>query len=538
MEATVMLSVQCSGVARSRWIALAMCASVFLVSVAFGTDVVTYHNDNSRTGQNTQETILTTSNVNSTAFGRLFTFPVDSTIDAQPLYLSAVNIPNQGTHNVIYTVTENDSVYAFDADTGASLSQVSLLQPGEVASDTHSCSQVVPKIGITSTPVIDRTAGTNGTIYIVAMSKKSSTYFQRLHALDITTGQEEFSGPTTITAKYPGTGDNSQNGFVIFDPGQYEERAGLLLNGNTIYTAWSSHCDQRPYTGWIMGFNKLTLKPSGILNVTPNGNEGAIWQAGAGLAADKTGVFFMDGNGTFDTTLNSQGFPSSGDYGNGILRVGAQNGKLAVIDYFNMFNTVSESNADEDLGSGGLLLLPSMKDSGGIQRNLAIGAGKDSNIYIVDRTNMGKFDSSSNHIWQEIDGALPNGVWAMPAFYNGNVYYAPQGWNLLQFKFTQAKLSTTAQSMSSISFTYPGSTPSVSANGTSNGIVWAIEHTGTSVLHAYKASDLSKELYNSNQAAGNRDHFGSASHFGTPTIVNGKVYVGTTSGVAVFGLLQ
>jgi len=535
----VVFSVQNPRVAQSHLgFVFGLCVLLSVAMNAFATDVSTYHNDNSRTGQNTQETILTTSNVNSASFGRLFSFSVDSTIDAQPLYLSSITIPNQGTHNVIYTATENDSVYAFDADTGTPLWQLSLLQPGEQASDTHNCSQVVPTIGITSTPVIDRRAGAHGTIYIVAMSKRGSTYFQRLHALDITTGQEEFGGPTTISAKYPGTGDNSQNGFVIFDPAQYAERAGLLLNGNTIYTAWTSHCDQRPYTGWIMGFNKLTLKPAGVLNVTPNGNEGAIWQAGAGLAADKSGVFFMDGNGTFDTTLNSKGFPISGDYGNGILRIGPQNGKLAVLDYFNMFNTVSESDADEDLGSGGLIVLPSMKDSGGNQKSLAIGGGKDGNIYIVDRTNMGKFNSSSNNIWQEIDGALPNGVWSMPAFYNGNIYYAPQGWNLLQFKFTQAKLSTTPLSISATSFAYPGSTPSVSANGGSNGIVWAIEHKSTSVLHAYRANDLSKELYNSNQAAGNRDHFGTASHFGTPTIVNGKVYVGTATGVAVFGLLK
>jgi hypothetical protein len=531
----VTFSARFSGVLRPYFVA---CLVLLTASFAFATDVTTYHNDNSRTGQNTHETILTTSNVNSSTFGRLFSFATDSTIDAQPLYLASVNIPSQGTHNVIYTVTENDSVYAFDADTGTSLWHVSLLQSGEVPSDTHNCSQVEPTIGITATPVIDRTAGPNGTIYVVSMSKKSSTYFQRLHALDITTGQEQFGGPTTISAKYPGTGDNSQNGFVTFDPAQYEERAGLLLTGNTIYTAWTSHCDQRPYTGWVMAFNKLTLKSAGVLNVTPNGNEGAIWQAGAGLAADKTGVFFLDGNGTFDNTLNSQGFPSSGDYGNGILRVGPKNGKLSVLDYFNMFNTVSESDADEDLGSGGILLLPAMKDSGGVQRSLAIGGGKDGNIYIVDRTNMGKFNASSNNIWQEIDGALPNGVWAMPAFYNGNVYYAPQGWNLLQFKFTQAKLSTTPLSISSANFAYPGSTPSVSANGTSNGIVWAIEHKSTSVLHAYKATDLTQELYNTNQATNNRDHFGTASHFGTPTIVNGKVYVGTATGVVAFGLLQ
>jgi hypothetical protein len=310
----------------------------------------------------------------------------------------------------------------------------------------------------------------------------------------------------------------------------------LLLNGQ-IYTAWTSHCDIRPYTGWIITYNESTLAQSGVLNVTPNANEGAIWQAGSGLSSDGTFAYFLDANGVFDTSLNSKGFPNMGDYGNAFMKIGFHNNKLQVADYFNMFNTVSESNSDEDLGSGGTIVLPVMKDAQGVTRHLVIGAGKDSNIYIVDRTNLGKFSPTSNNIYQEIDGALAGGEWATSAYFNGNVYFGPQSNKLMQYQFSKALLSTTAKSKTAISFTYPGTTPSVSSNGKTSGIVWAVEHTNTSVLHAYDATNLASELYNSNQAAGGRDQFGSAAHFGTPMIVNGKVYVGTTNSVAVFGLL-
>jgi hypothetical protein len=517
------------------------CLVIFVLTViasASATDVVTYHNDIARTGQNLSETTLTTSNVKSSSFGKLFTMPVDGVIDAEPLYLSGLSIGGV-THNVLYAVTENDSVYAFDADTGARLWKISLLLSGESPSGDQGCGQISPQIGITSTPVIDRGSGPNGTIYVVAMSVKGSTYFQRIHALDVTTGVEQFGGPVAVQAKYPGTGDNSHNGYVIFDPKQYAERAGLLLLNGAIYTGWTSHCDDRPYTGWLIGYRESNLQQTSVLDVTPNGNEGSIWQAGSGLASDGTSIYFLDANGTFDTTLNSGGFPVNGDYGNAIVRVSTTNHQLAVADYFNMYNTVAESDSDEDLGSGGALVLPPMKDSTGTTRYLVIGAGKDSNIYIADRTNMGKFNpSNDNAIYQEIDGVLGGGIWAAPAAFDGSVYYGPVGNNLLQFKFSQAKLSTTPVSASSATFAYPGTTPSVSANGATNGIVWAIEHSDPSdVLHAYNASNLAKELYNSNQAAGGRDSFGQASHFGTPMIINGKVYVGTINNVTAFGLL-
>src|SRR5580692_6519458 len=330
-----------------------------------GTNVTTYHNDNARTGQNLTETILTPSNVNSSSFGKLFAITVDGKVDAQPLYLTQVSIPNQGTHNVLYVATEHGSVYGFDADGGTLLWQVSMLAAGETTSDDHGCSQITPEIGVTATPVIDPKAGAHGTIYVVAMSRDGGgNYHQRLHALDVTTGAEEFGGPQNIQASFPGTGDNSSGGKVVFAPGQYAERAGLLLLNGVVYTAWTSHCDVRPYTGWIMGFDQSTLAQVSVLNVTPNGNAGSVWMSGAGPAADTSGnIFLLDANGTFDTTLDANGFPSQGDYGNAFLKISSANRQLSVADYFEMSNQGAENGSDEDLGSGGALVLPDLTNS-------------------------------------------------------------------------------------------------------------------------------------------------------------------------------
>jgi len=502
------------------------------------TDVLTYHNDVARTGQNLTETTLTPSNVTSAKFGKLGFYSVDGLVDAEPLYASKVAVPSNGTHNVLIVPTEHGSVYAFDADSGATLWHVSTLKSGETSSDDRGCGQVTPEIGVTSTPVIDRTRGPNGTIYVVAMSKNNSgDYHQRLHALDLALGTELSGGPVEIQATYPGTGDNSSNGNVVFDPAQYKERAALLLLNGVIYTGWASHCDYRPYTGWIMGYNESTLAQTSVLNVTPNGNEGAIWMAGAGLAADTSGnIYFLDANGIFDTSLNPSGFPSDGDYGNAFMKLSTTGNKLAVADYFEMDNGVSESSSDTDLGSGGMIVLPDLKDGAGNTWHLAVGAGKDSNLYVVNRDSMGKFSSNKNNTYQELPGALPGGVWAMPAYFNNTVYYGSVGSPIQAFTITNAKLSTSATSQTPNSFGYPGATPSISANGASNGIVWAVENATPAVLHAYNATNLN-ELYNSNQASGGRDQFGPGNKFITPMIVNGKVFVGTTNGVAVFGLL-
>jgi hypothetical protein len=502
------------------------------------TDVLTYHNDNGRTGQNLNEAILSAANVTNNHFGKLWVLNTDGRVDAQPLYAAGVVIPRKGAHNVVYVATEHDSVYAFDADSTNLFWQVSLLGTGEVTSDDRGCNQVTPEIGITATPVIDRQLGPNGTMFVVAMSKDGSGhYYQRLHALDLATGTNRLA-PTTVAATYPGTGENSVGTNVVFDPAQYKERCGLLLLGGVIYTAWASHCDIQPYTGWIMGYDEHTLAQTSVLNITPNGSEAAIWMAGAGLAADtSSNIYFLAGNGTFDTTLVN-GFPNRGDYGNAFMKLSTVRNQLAVADYFDISNTVSESDGDVDLGSGGALVLPDMVDGLGDTRQLAVGAGKDGNLYLVDRSNLGKFSPNNNNgIYQEMAGVLPGGVWAMPAYFNGMLYYGSVGNNLQAFPFQSARLGSRS-SKTAASFAYPGTTPGISANGTSNGIVWATENTTPAVLHAYAATNLATELYNSTQAAGGRDNFGTGNKFITPTIASARVYVGTTTGVGVLGLLD
>jgi hypothetical protein len=502
-----------------------------------GVDVTTYHYDVGRTGLNASETSLTPSNVTSSKFGLLRMLSVDGLVDGQPLYLS--NLTAGGLQrNVVYAVTEHDSVYAFDADSGAQIWKTSILGSNETTSGDHGCGQITPEIGITSTPVIDRNAGPHGTIFVVGMSEdQSGGYHQRLHALDATTGTELAGSPTEIHATYPGTGANSSGGNVVFDPGQYAERVGLLLLNGTIYLGWTSHCDGGPYTGWLMAYSESTLAQAAVLNLTPNGSEGSIWMAGTGLAADSNGyIYFLDANGTFDSTLDSNGFPANGDFGNGFIKVSTAGGSLAVADYFEPYNTTAESDEDQDLGSGGALVLPDMTDASGTVHHLAVGAGKDSNIYVVNRDSMGKFSANSDStIYQQINGAI-GGVWSMAAYFNNAVYYGAVSDNLKAFPIVNARLATTAAFQSANSFAYPGTTPAVSANGTTNGIVWAVENSSPAVLHAFDATNL-QELYNSNQAANGRDQFGNGNKFITPMEVNGKVFVGTPSGVAIFGLL-
>jgi hypothetical protein len=498
-------------------------------------DVLTYHNNNTRQGLDSQETTLTLNNVNTGTFGRLFTITINAPVDAQPLYVSGVTIAG-ALHNLLVVASENGLVYGFDADTGVKLWQRGTPKKGETVSDDRGCGQVSPEIGITSTPVITRPTGSNPVIYVVAMSKDASgNYHHRLHALDATTGDELFKGPVDISAKYPGTGDNSSGGYVIFDPAQYKERPGLLWINGTVYLAWSSHCDARPYTGWIMGYNGTTLAQTTVLNLTPNANDGAIWNSGAGMAADNAGnIFVLEANGVFDGTVNAAGFPTEGDYGNAVLRISTANG-LAVTDYFEMSNAESENNGDVDLGSGGGLLV-SLIDSSQKTWNVIVAAGKDGNLYLVNRGNMGKFNATTNNIYQELDGVLPGGIWSMPAYFQGRLYYTPVDSPMLGFQFKNAKLLATPFAKTVHSFGYPGATPSISANGTANAIVWVAENATPAVLHAYNALTL-QELYNTNQAANGHDQFGNGNKFITPTIANGKVYVGTTTGVGVFGLL-
>ncbi|MGB6484472.1 MAG: hypothetical protein WBE86_13385 [Candidatus Acidiferrales bacterium] len=509
-------------------------------------NVLTYHDDNARTGGNANETILKPGNVNPREFGKVGFLPVQGLVDAEPLYVSHLRIGG-AKRNVIFVVTEHDLAYAFDADTFAKLWQVSLLGPDETPSGNRGCGQVTPEIGVTATPVIDLHGGPDGIMYVVAMSKDSSgKYYQRLHALDLVTGTEVNGGPETIVATFPGSALPNSSGQVDFDPKQYKERSGLLLLNGVVYTSWASHCDFDPYTGWIIGFDATTLKRASVLNIEANGSEGAFWMAGAGPAVDESGnIYLLAGNGSFETTLNAQGFPDKGDFGNAFLKLAVSSGKLSVADYFDMHNTVEESRKDLDLGSGGTLVLPDMTDNSGKVRHLAVGAGKDNIIYLVDRDSMGKFNpDNDNAIYQEIPSTGSEnsnglggsgGVYSMPAYFNNTLYYGAVDDSIRAFKFEHARIVTPAASKTAITFGYPGATPSISSDGISDAIVWAVENNTPGVLHAYDASNLAHELYNSNRER-RRDEI-TGNKFITPMIAAGKVYVGTPNGVAVFGLL-
>jgi len=516
-------------------------------------DVTTFKNDVARTGQYLTEATLTPANVNSTSFGLLHNVQVDGKVDAQPLYLSQLTVKG-GAHNVVFVATEHDSVYAIDADSGSPLWRASMLATGETLSGSQGCGQVVPEIGITSTPIIDRTAGPHGALYVVAMSfDNSSKYHQRLHALDVTTGAELPGSPVEITATFTFNGSTT-----TFEPGQYEERAALLLSGGLIYTSWTSHCDHAPYGGWVIAFKQSDLSRASAINVAPGSNPNntaspsaddtqysrngpAIWMSGDGPGADAAGnIYFLAGNGRFETSLDSNGFPNQGDYGNAFVKLSPAGGNLAVADYFATFDEVHLSAQDLDLGSGGEMLLPDLMDSTNTVRHLVVGAGKNGKIYVVDRDNMGKFNSTKNNIWQEVDAVLGGGVFSSPAWFNGNLYYNAYGAKLKAFSVTNAKLSTAATSQSATTFGYPGTSPAISANGTASAIVWAHENASNNaaVLHAYDAANLATELYNNTQATGNRDQIGTGNKFITPTVAGGKVFVGTTNSVAIFGLLH
>jgi hypothetical protein len=537
----------------SKWLALA--AVLLAASPVLATDVLTFHNDPTRTGLNDHETILNPSNVNQDNFGLLFNLRVDGKVDAQPLYVSSIQIKGVGRKNVVIVATEHDSVYAFDADAGTLYWQVSLLVGNEVPSDNRGCDQVTPEIGITATPVIIRDAGNPGTIYLVAMSKtnrnKTTVYHQRLHALSLADGSEIADSPVGIEASFPGKGPgNDGAGHVVFNPADYKERAALLLHNNVIYTGWASHCDNPPYTGWIIGYHVNSLARVQVLNVDPNGRPtskflpdgsgNSFWGSGAGLSVDNNGFLYaLTANGPFGEP-SSDGFPRNGDYGDTFLKLSS--GGLKVVDYFTPYNQAQQAATDEDLGSGGTLILPNMSTAGGEVVHLAVGAGKDGNIYLVDRNQMGKINlktSDNSNVYQEVLNALGGAVFGSPAYFNAHLFYGAASATLRQFTFHDGLLSTNATSATTTSFGYPGTTPSVSSSGTESGIVWAYENapSGDAVLHAYNAVDLTQELYNTTQAPNKRDAFGAGNKFIIPTICNGKVFAATTNSVGVFGLL-
>lgn len=503
------------------------------VGPSSSTDVVTYHYDNQRTGENLKETTLTTSNVNSLTFGKVGEFAVDGQIDGQALFLSQLAIPGQGNKDVLYVATENDTVYAVDAQSisGSSatvLWKTSVFPSGESPATSLPCGNISPN-GVTATPVIDRA---RNAIYVEAMSQNSAgNIFHRLHALDLTNGNELFGGPTTITASYPGTGGNSSGGIVTFLPQVHHERAALLETGNTVYTAWSGlFGDCGAYSAWVLAYDAGTLKQTSAIDLVPNNSGGGMWMGGGGPAADGAGnVYVISGNGFGDTpgTNNS--------YGNSFVRLSTSPG-LNVGDYFTPYNTRSEDSADEDFGSAGPLLLPDLTDRTATVRHLAVGAGKDGNLYVLDRDNLGQFNSTKNNIYQPAIALSTGENHSSPVLFNNTVYIGPTNNALKAFPISQALLATSPSSQSAHVFGSNGAVASISANGASQGILWALDWEA-GILFAYDARDLSKELYDSNQAAGNRDHFSAVGgHFITPMVANGRVYIGTRTSVAVFGL--
>jgi Chitobiase/beta-hexosaminidase C-terminal domain/PQQ-like domain len=512
-----------------------------IMSYAQG-QVTTYHNDTARTGQNIAETILTPANVNSTQFGKLWSTTVDGYVYAQPLYLPNVQNIAGGTHNVLYVATEHDSVYALDADSGAVLWQQSLINPGagitSVSSSDVACNDLVPEIGITSTPVIDTSTGT---IYVLAKTKENGTYHQRLHALDVATKAEKFGGPTEIVATA---------GSISFDPFKQHNRPGLLLENGHLVIAWASHCDYTPYQGWVISYNATTLAQEAVFNTEPDatgGGYGGIWMAGDGVAADASGnVYFATGNGDFNT--------ATGDYGDSIVKLSLNAGAFSVADFFTPFNQSTLNGGDTDLGSGGVLLLPDLP-SGSAHQHLLVQMGKEGKIYLVDRDSMGHFcatcTSQDTNIVQEIPGAS-TGIWGSPAYWNGHVYWGggKEGSNgadsAKAFSFNannSGLLSTSPTSKTSNAFSFSTAAPVISANGATNGILWILDnHTFASsccqILYAYDATNLATMLYNSNQAANSRDVPGGAVKFTAPMVANGKVYVGSQGKVSGYGMLS
>jgi len=520
--------------------------------------VLTQHNDNGRSGQNLQETTLTPQNVNSTAFGKLFSYSVDGQIYTQPLYVPNVSVPNQGIHNVIYVTTQNDTVYAFDADglNGAPLWQDSFVNPaagiipvpcGTDGSTSIACG-VYPIYGITGTPVIDPYTNT---MYLVARTYESSVGVQRLHALDISNGAEKFGGPVVIAASVPGTGaGHTKANIVNFNPLADIQRAGLLLVNGTVYIGWAG-----AQHGWIMGYSAQnstqTLTQVAVFNTTPNSGSGGIWASGNGLAADTSGnIYAAVGDATFDA--NSGGI----DYGDSVLKL---NGSLQVLDYFAPMDQACRAANDKDLGSAGPMLLPAQP--GPFPDELIV-AGKGGSpcqssgfslIYLINQNFLGRYNPSQDQVVQEISGSTA-GYFSSPAYWQGesgtNLYLAGTGGGqrvgdyLKMYSLTNGQLSTAPVALSTNQFTV-GSTPSVSANGSSAGIVWAIERqdplgtiSGTlpAILYAYDATNVSTMLYNSAQQQ-KRDQGGCGNKFQVPTVANGKVYVGTQNEVDVFGLL-
>lgn len=505
-------------------------AAQFVVPAAQAqVNVTTWHNDGARTGANTHEQVLTTANVNVNQFGRLFQITLDGQVYAQPLVMAGVQIAG-GTHNVVYVATEHDSVYAIDGDNGTIYRQVSLIPSGGTTVNASSdlvqqCLDLSPEIGITGTPVIDPASQT---LYVVSKAKVGGRLVQHLHALDIATMAEKFGGPTEIQATAPGTAPDGDGGVVTFNPSAEHQRPGLALDNGHVLITWASHCDHDVYHGWMISYNAQTLAQDGVWNVTPNGApggnliEGGIWMSGAAPAVDGAGnIYLATGNGYQNGTT---------DFGDSVVKLGPPvNGRFPVLDYFTPFNEGgSNTLGDTDLGSGGVLLLPTTTNGS----QFLTQAGKAQTIHILDQNNLGKLCSncaSDTQIPQEVTGA--GFVLSTPVYLNGHIYWNTGGHPVTSWSFdTNTGVMSTApvsQSTAAVGNFSATDAASISSNNASNGIYWLMHNTGE--LFAFDATDLTNVLWRSGQASGNRDQGGSATKFAPPTIANGHVYVGNST---------
>ena len=490
--------------------------------------VTTWGYSAQRNNVNSAEYILTPTNVKTTTFKKLFTYPVDSYIYGQPLFVPQLTIKG-GTHNVVYVATEKNSVFAFDADGGGQLWKVNF-GSAVPCGNIHGCG-VAPEVGITATPVIDTTLGN---IYVAnrQFNPNTGAYSNWLHSLNLLTGTENPGSPVSITGSVPGTGSDAVNGTVKFNHQTASDRSALLELNGVIYVAFNSFGDAHPYHGWIMGYSASNLTQLTVFNTTPNGSEGGIWNSH--LASDGTYIYAVPSNGTWD---------AGPDWGNSYLKLSPTNSTLSIADYFTPFNTATLTFYDRDPGTGTTLLppLPSSPFP-----NIMIGAGKEGRIYVVNRDNMGAFNASCDC---QIIQSIPNAVGvaantvdlrrneSTPPYWNGNVYFSGTNDSVKRFALNTltSKLTTTPADQSVDVFGFPGSEPVVSANGNGSGILWAVEKgSSTSILHAYDATKLSREFYNSNQNAV-RDALGISIKFAPPLVINGKVYVGTRTSLVVYG---
>jgi hypothetical protein len=501
--------------------------AVTLSGVGIPASVMTYHYNNARTGADSSETILTPANVNVNQFGKLFSLSVDAGILAQPLYISDLQIPGLGTHNVIYVATQHNSLYAFDADNGATLWSVNL---GPYQPNPQNC--LSPgDVGIAGTPVIDPSSNT---LYAVAATIRGGVPQHELHAIDISTGLERSYSPKYITATASGTGPGSTGGSIGFVHDAEFQRPALLLDNRAVYVGFGSYCDfgeAEGARGWLMAYNVPGLQPISSFVVTPNGSLGAIWESGGGPAADANhSVYITTGNGLFDI---DQGGP---DYGDSVIKLASRT--LARLDYFTPFDQATLDTQDEDLGSGGITLLPDQATS---PIHVMVTGDKRGRIYSMNRDSLGRYNSSVDQIVQEQPGT--NGQFGTPTFWNNTLYYVSAADYPKAFSLSNGRIPNSPSSQAAVMYRYPGSITVVSANRQTDGILWAVQRSGPApsgiyVLHAYNARNLAQELYNSNQA-GTRDVPGVVGkNFESIIVANGKVYLPTGQpGLAVFGLL-